>query len=278
MKQLFDKVSIECSKITTRKYSTSFSLGIMFLNKRFRDPIYSIYGFVRLADEIVDSFHDYDKKQLLASFREETSLAIERKISLNPIINAYQHIFHQYNISDELLNSFLDSMEIDLNKKEFNTEEYQKYIFGSAEAVGLMCLRVFVENNSQMFDELKPFAQKLGSAFQKVNFLRDVRMDNLELGRCYFPNIDLANFTAKDKLKIEEEIHVEFKEALVGVLRLPPSARKGVYLAYIYYVRLFNKIKKENSQVIFVKRIRVPNHQKYLLLMKAILNPKLYRG
>lgn len=278
MKQLFDEVSISCSKITTKSYSTSFSIGILFLNKRLRNPIYSIYGFVRLADEIVDSFHDYDKKQLFTSLREEFYLAIDRKISINPIINSFQEVFHQYQISYEMLDSFLDSMEMDLEKKEFSSEEYRRYIFGSAEAVGLMCLKVFTENNLQLFNELQPYAQKLGSAFQKVNFLRDVRADNQDLGRTYFPGVDMANFNSIDKLKIEEEIHAEFREALVGILKLPLSSRKGVYLAYSYYLSLFNKIKKENPQAILGKRIRVPNHQKYFLLMGSTLNLKMYQS
>lgn len=276
MKQLFDEVSVKCSKITTQKYSTSFSIGILFLNKELRNPIYSIYGFVRLADEIVDSFHDFDKKQLIASLREEVYLAIERKISLNPIINSFQEVYHQYNISEHLLDSFLVSMEMDLEKKEYNSEEYKKYIFGSAEAVGLMCLHVFTENNPKLFEELKPYAQKLGSAFQKVNFLRDVRMDNMELGRTYFPDIDMLNFTTKDKLKIEADIHAEFKEALIGILKLPPSSRKGVYLAYIYYIQLFKKIKKESAQMVLKKRVRVPDHQKYMLLVKTFFNRRMY--
>lgn len=278
MKQLFDEVSVKCSKTTTQKYSTSFSIGILFLNSRLRNPIYSIYGFVRLADEIVDSFHDYDKKQLMASLREEVYAAIERKISLNPIINSFQQVFHQYKISPELLDSFLVSMEMDLEKKEYTSEEYSKYIFGSAEAVGLMCLSVFTENNPKLYEELKPYAQKLGSAFQKVNFLRDVRMDNIELGRTYFPDIDMTNFTLEDKLKIEADIHAEFKEALVGILKLPPSSRKGVYLAYIYYIQLFKKIKRESPQVVLNKRVRVPNYEKYLLLVKAAANFRMYQA
>jgi len=278
MKQLFDEVSVKCSKTTTQKYSTSFSIGILFLNKRLRNPIYSIYGFVRLADEIVDSFHDYDKKQLMASLREEVYMAIDRKISLNPIINSFQQVVHQYNISPELLDSFLVSMEMDLEKKEYTDEEYRKYIFGSAEAVGLMCLKVFTENDEQLYNELKPYAQKLGSAFQKVNFLRDVSADNIELGRTYFPGVDMANFSAIDKQNIEEDIHAEFKESLVGIMKLPLSSRKGVYLAYSYYIRLFKKIKNENPESILNKRIRVPNHQKYLLLLQSNLNYKLYQG
>jgi phytoene synthase len=278
MKQLFDEVSIECSKITTKKYSTSFSIGIMFLNKRFRHPIYAIYGFVRLADEVVDSFEGYDKRRLLALLKQEVYEAIDRKISLNPIINAYQEVFHRYNISEHHLNSFLISMEMDLDKKDFNPVEYSKYIFGSAEAVGLMCLSVFTENNSQLFNELKPYAQKLGSAFQKVNFLRDIRADNVELGRSYFPDLDLTNFTNTDKYKIEEDIQAELKEALSGILQLPTSSRKGVYLAYYYYTKLFKKIKKESPQEILKKRIRVPNYQKYLMLLETVIKLRLYRG
>ena len=273
MKQLFDELSLECSRITTKKYSTSFSLGILFLSRRMRSPIYSIYGFVRFADEIVDSFHAYDKKNLLENFRKETYDAIENRISLNPILNSFQHVVHRYDISPQLISSFLQSMEMDLDKKQYDADGYSKYIFGSAEAVGLMCLCVFTEGNKKLYGELKQFAMKLGAAFQKVNFLRDVKSDNLELGRTYFPGVDLKNFTLGDKRKIERDIERDFKEAVIGILRLPSSSRKGVFLAYYYYLMLFKKIKQLPPCQILNERIRIPDHEKYLLLMK--LNLKL---
>src|SRR5688572_13938930 len=234
MKQTFDILSEECSKITTQRYSTSFSLAIYFLSKEMRNPIYSIYGFVRLADEIVDSFHDYNKKALLDMFKKEAYKAIENKISLNPILNSFQEVVHRYQIPIDLIESFLLSMEMDLEKKLYDKNEYGKYIFGSAEAVGLMCLCVFTEKNGDLYDKLKPYAMQLGAAFQKVNFLRDAKDDNLQLGRTYFPGIDLNNFSTADKVKIEAEIELNFHEALKGILQLPSSSRKGVFLAYYY--------------------------------------------
>lgn len=275
MKSLFDEVSRECSRSTTKKYSTSFSAGILFLDKKIRNPIYSIYGFVRLADEIVDSFHDYDKKQLLQNFKEDTYKSIEQKISLNPILNAFQEVYHQYGISKKWLDAFLNSMEMDLEKKEFNEQIYNQYINGSAEAVGLMCLHVFTDRNPILFEELMPYAMKLGAAFQKVNFLRDVRADHQELGRTYFPEVDMNNFSARDKVKIEQDIETDFQEALKGIKMLPRSSRSGVYLAYYYYSILFKKIKKLSPQRILRERIRVPNHIKFLLLIKSQLRHQL---
>jgi len=275
MKSLFDEVSASCSKITTKKYSTSFSLGILFLNKNIRNPIYSIYGFVRFADEIVDSFHGYDKKSLLQNFREDTYTAIENKISLNPILNSFQHVVHQYGIKMQWINSFLDSMEMDLHKQNYNNENYNKYILGSAEVVGLMCLHVFTEGDEKVFEELKPYAMKLGAAFQKVNFLRDIKADNEDLGRTYFPNVDLKNFKTHDKLKIEKEIENDFLEALAGIKMLPKNSRNGVYLAYYYYTVLFKKIKKMPAQRIMNERVRIPNIQKFILMFKSNLRYQL---
>ena len=275
MKSLFDEVSASCSQITTKKYSTSFSLGILFLDKKIRNPIYSIYGFVRFADEIVDSFHGYDKQALLLHFREETYAAIKNKISLNPILNSFQHVVHQYGINMQWIDSFLDSMEMDLQKKNFNTEEYHKYILGSAEVVGLMCLHVFTEGDEKLFAKLQPYAMKLGAAFQKVNFLRDLKADNEYLGRTYFPGINLNHFNPQDKLKIEKEIENDFAEALVGIKKLPESSRKGVYLAYYYYTVLFKKIKRLPAQRIMRERVRIPNVQKIVLMFKSSLRHQL---
>lgn len=275
MKQLFDQLSRECSKITTRKYSTSFSLGILFLNRKLRTPIYSIYGFVRFADEIVDSFHDYDKKKLLTHFKNDTYEAICNKISLNPILNSFQEVVHQYGIKMEWIEKFLYSMEMDLYKSIYNEENYKQYILGSAEVVGLMCLHVFTDKNEQLFEQLKPYAMQLGAAFQKVNFLRDIKADKNELGRMYFPEVDINNFTLSDKIKIEKEIANDFDEALKGIRLLPKSSRSGVYLAYYYYTILFKKIKKLPPHKILNERIRIPNYEKLLLMFKFNLKHQL---
>jgi 15-cis-phytoene synthase len=276
MKHLFDELSQECSRITTKKYSTSFSMGILFLHKRMRAPIYAIYGFVRLADEIVDSFHGYNKKQLLDHFRNETYMAIENRVSLNPILNSFQEVVHRYEISSDLINSFLLSMEMDLEKKQYDAAEYKKYIYGSAEAVGLMCLYVFTEKNGKLYESLKPFAIKLGAAFQKVNFLRDVKADNLLLGRTYFPDVDLTKFSIDDKIKIEREIELDFHEALKGILQLPPSSRSGVFLAFYYYNMLFKKIKQLSPQKIMQQRIRIPDYEKVFLIFKSNLKLQMH--
>ena len=275
MKLLFDKLSVDVSKITTRAYSTSFSLGIYFLNYRLRDAIYSIYGFVRLADEIVDSFHSFDKEYLLSKFKQETYEAIDTRISLNPILNSFQHAVHQYNISTELIETFLQSMQMDLEKVNYNSEKYNQYILGSAEVVGLMCLQVFTENDTQLYKELKPYAMKLGAAFQKVNFLRDMKDDYEILGRTYFPNIDISDFNSNAKKQIEYEIDEDFKIALRGIKKLPRSSKGGVYLAYVYYQSLFNKIKKLPAQRVFTERVRINNGRKIGLMLNSLLQNKL---
>lgn len=275
MKQLFDEVSIACSKIATKRYSTSFSLGITFLHKKFRNPIYAIYGFVRFADEIVDSFDGYDKAALLQKFKTDTYWALEHRISSNPILNSFQQVVHQYQIDTQWIDYFLNSMEMDLKEHVYTRDRYEEYILGSAEAVGLMCLHVFTENNEVLFNQLKPFARKLGSVFQKVNFLRDIRQDNVELGRTYFPEIDLSHFTDSDKKQIETEIELEFIEALEGIRRLPKSSRQGVYLAFYYYRMLFNKIKRVPSAAIMTSRIRIPNYEKILLMFTSTIRLQL---
>lgn len=275
MKSLFDKTSVDCSRLITKTYSTSFSLGILSLAKHLRGPIYSIYGFVRLADEIVDSFHGYEKRKLLRSFREQTDAAILEKISINPVLNSFQAVVHKYGIRQEWIDIFLDSMEMDLEHREYDEENYKKYIFGSAEVVGLMCLHVFTEGNDELFDELKPFAMKLGAAFQKVNFLRDAQADNLQLGRTYFPNIDLSDFSKRQKQEIEKEIEQDFNEALIGIKMLPQSSQNGVYLAYYYYLILFKKIKRLPAEKILNERVRIPNFQKLVLMIKSNLKYKL---
>jgi len=274
MKALFDEVSMMCSKLTTKRYSTSFSLGILFLKNPIRNPIYAIYGFVRFADEIVDSFDGYDKKYLLYKFRADLYEALEHRISLNPILNSFQQVIHQYNIDIELVNVFLDSMEMDLEKQLYVKENYEKYILGSAEVVGLMCLKVFLDGNQEKYDELKPFAMKLGAAFQKINFLRDLKDDYKTLGRTYFPNVDMNEFTLQSKREIEDEIALDFKEALIGIKNLPVTSKGGVYLAYVYYLTLFEKIKRVSVERVLVERIRVSNGQKIALMFKSMLQFK----
>ncbi len=275
MKEQFDDLSHLFSKLITRKYSTSFSLGIYFLDEKLREPIYDIYGFVRLADEIVDSFHHYEKSKLLEKFRQHTTFAIDNKISLNPVLNSFQSVFHKYDMDLELVDTFLNSMEMDLSYNKYNTNEYEDYILGSAEVVGLMCLRVFTENDENLFNKLKPFAMKLGSAFQKINFLRDVKQDYEELGRTYFPYIDMSKFTATEKNEIEKDILSDFEDGLKGIKMLPHSSRKGVYLAYYYYKKLFVKIKKLPPNKILTTRVRISNIEKLYLMIKSMIKYKL---
>jgi len=276
MKEKFDRLSAECSKITTQRYSTSFSLGIRFLDKKLHDPIFAIYGFVRLADEIVDSFHDYNKAALLEQFKKDCFEAIENGISLNPILNSFQQVVRDYQIDHQLIYAFLKSMEMDLEKQDYNEETYREYILGSAEVVGLMCLFVFTEGNRTLYYELMPAAMKLGSAFQKVNFLRDIGADFLELNRTYFPDVDLTNFTEADKKKIELDIDGELNEALGGIKRLPDSSRRGVFLAYQYYKELFEKIKHSSACAIFSKRFRLSNARKVVLLCDVLFKHQMH--
>lgn len=275
MKKLFDELSYKVSKATTQQYSTSFSLGILALSPKIRNPIYAIYGYVRLADEIVDSFHGYDKQKLLSRFREETSEALEEKISLNPILQSFQETVHQYQIDHNLITQFLKSMEMDLHKVDYNSELYKEYILGSAEVVGLMCLHVFVDGDKAEFEKLKPYAMVLGSAFQKVNFLRDMKDDYYTLGRTYFPNVDIRDFDQKVKCEIEQDIHNEFQIALEGIKMLPRTSRFGVYLAYRYYVSLFNKIRKTSACKIINQRIRISNRRKISLMMGCYVEYKM---
>lgn len=275
MKKLFDDLSYEVSKSTTRKYSTSFSIGILALKPSIRPAIYAIYGFVRLADEIVDSFHDFDRKTLLNRLKMETDLALKEGISLNPILQSFQATVRQYKIERELIAQFLHSMEMDLNQINYNHDLYKEYIFGSAEVVGLMCLQVFTEGDKNKYDALKPYAMKLGSAFQKVNFLRDLKDDYQILGRTYFPNIEMRVFDNFVKRQIENEIESEFREALKGIKRLPNSSRFGVYLAYKYYLSLFKKIKAAPAQKILFERIRIPNSQKLTVMTWSYVRYKI---
>ncbi len=272
---LFTKTTLECSKLITEHYSTSFTLGIKTLDKRFHLPIYAIYGFVRFADEIVDTFEGFDKKILLSRFKSDTYVAIEEGISLNPVLHSFQLIVNKYKIDHDLIESFLHSMEMDLYYADYNQDGYEAYIYGSAEVVGLMCLRVFCEGNLAEYDRLKADAKRLGSAFQKVNFLRDIKSDFQERGRTYFPDVDFTNFTLADKKNIENDIQADFDAALRGILELPKGAKGGVYLAYKYYLRLFDKIKNCPASRIQNERIRVPDYQKMTLLASTYFQMRL---
>lgn len=275
MKQLFDDISQEMSALTTKRYSTSFSLGISFLSKDLHKPIYSIYGFVRFADEIVDSFHGFDKETLLAEFKTETYKSISQGISLNPILNSFQWAVNKYQIPLDLIETFLNSMEMDLGKQIYDKATYEKYILGSAEVVGLMCLKVFVNGNEAEYEKLKPSAMKLGSAFQKINFLRDLKADYQELGRTYFPGIDMQEFNATVKKEIEADIEKDFRAGYEGILQLPKEARFGVYMAYKYYFKLFKKIKTKSAHSILTERIRIPNYRKVRILFTSYLRHNL---
>lgn len=270
-KELFDLASLECSKITTKLYSTSFSLAIKLLNREYQDAIYSIYGFVRLADEIVDSFHNFDKAKLLNELRYSTIDALEKNISLNPIINSFQKTVKQYNIEWVLIQSFLESMEYDLNNQNCDDKTYKKYIKGSAEAVGLMCLHIFSNKNNGQYKKLKKYAESLGSAFQKINFLRDLNEDYNSLNRVYFPKLNIAEFSNDQKKVIEDDIAKDFANGLIGIKLLDTEARKGVYLAYQYYMSLFNKIKNEDASNILKTRIRVSNIKKIMILITSLI-------
>ena len=275
MMNLFHEVSQDCSRITTEKYSTSFSSAIKLLHKDLRTPICNIYGFVRFADEIVDTFHGFDKALLFEEFKKATYDAIERGISLNPILHSFQMTVNRYGIDHALIDAFLYSMELDLGKHTYDRAGYETYIYGSAEVVGLMCLYIFCEGNQDQYDALKPAAKSLGSAFQKVNFLRDVKADFEGLDRMYFPDCDFANFTQADKLAIEQDIQKDFDEAYAGILHLPIKARFGVYVAYKYYLSLFKKIQRLEPAHILESRVRIPDYGKAFILAKAGIRSQL---
>lgn len=278
MIQLYNKISEESSKTITNVYSTSFSLGIKLFKPELRQPIYNIYGFVRIADEIVDTFHDYDKSRLLQKFREDTFEAIEMGISTNPVLNSFQQSVNKFNIDLELIDAFLKSMEMDLSISSHEKNSYDEYVNGSAEVVGLMCLKVFTQNNSKMYSELKPSAEKLGSAFQKVNFLRDLKDDIEERGRIYLPGVHKENeINDFNKNIFEKEIDEEFNEAHLGIMKLPFGVRLGVYLAYIYYLTLYRKLKGKSVEEIKTMRVRVPNFVKILLLVKSYFTIRIFK-
>ena len=273
--QLYNQVTAHTSKYTTVKYSSSFSSAIKLLHTDLRQPVYDIYGLVRFADEIVDTFHDFDKAKLLAQFKNDTYLAIEQGVSLNPILHRFQITFNKYNIGKDLLEAFFTSMEMDLSNHAYDISSYKEYIYGSAEVVGLMCLHVFCEGDIELFNSLKPSAQRLGAAFQKVNFLRDIKADFEGLERMYFPNCDFTNFKQDDKLVIEQDIEADFMAALEGIKHLPIKARFGVYVAYKYYYTLFKKIKNTEAHSILKTRIRVPDYGKIFIFAKAKIRSQL---
>ena len=276
MKSIFDKVSADCSKNVTNSYSTSFSLATKMLSKSIRQDIYNIYGFVRFADEIVDTFHDYDKKELLNRFIDELNFSLKNKISTNPILNSFQYTVNKYKIDYGLIDSFLKSMKMDLKKIKYNSEkEYKEYIYGSADVVGLMCLKVFVSGDEETFKKLKPSAMALGSAFQKVNFLRDLNADFHELNRTYFPNLDFKAFDDQSKMLIMEDIENDFRKALKGIYELPNNSKFGVYAAYKYYRRLLVKLKRTSYMKIKNERVRVPNYQKVDVLARSYVRYRL---
>jgi len=276
MKSIFDKVSYESSKIVTTNYSTSFSLAVKMLSPKIQDDIHAIYGFVRFADEIVDTFHDYDKETLILEFERDLKLAIDRGISLNPILNSFQDVLKKYNIDYRLVDAFMKSMKFDLNKNIYSTtEDYQEYIYGSADVVGLMCLKVFVNGDQELYENLKEPAMKLGSAFQKVNFLRDLKADSEELNRVYFPHLEGMGLSEENKAEIIIEIQQDFDEAFEGIKKLPESAKFGVYTAYKYYSKLLKKLINSDVEDIKANRIRVSNPMKFALLTKSYFDYKM---
>ena len=273
--KLFDQVCNECSTLITKRYSTSFSLAIRTLDKKYHEGIYGIYGFVRFADEIVDTFQKHDREYLLKRFKEDTYDAIERGLSLNPVLHAFQKVVCKYDIGFDLIDAFLESMAMDLDHEWYGEELYKKYIFGSAEVVGLMCVKVFVEGDSAEYERLKSPAKSLGSAFQKVNFLRDMKSDYYDRGRVYFPGVSFSDFSQTEKDLIEADIQKDFDLAYSGILALPMAARFGVYTAYKYYTSLFNKIKETSIEEVLEQRIRIPNNRKFLLLVSSAVRHRL---
>ena len=276
MKSVFDKISEESSKIVIKRYSTSFYFSSSLLSKSIRQDIFNIYGFVRLADEIVDTFHEFPKKELLNEFEKELWRSLENKISLNPILNSFQNTVNKYSIPKNLISSFLDSMKMDLDKKEYNSvEEYKKYIYGSADVVGLMCLKVFVKGSDTLYSDLSKYAISLGSAFQKVNFLRDLRDDSNILKRVYFPNVDMDDFNEESKIEIIKEIELDFKNAIKGIAKLPKNSRFAVYIAYRYYNKLLKKLKRTSSENIIKNRVRIHNYQKITVIARSYVKYQL---
>lgn len=274
MQELYRDTCLECSKLITQRYSTSFSLGIKAFDKKYRNPIYAIYGFVRYADEIVDTFHEYNKEELFRNFKADTYQAIAQKISLNPVLHSFQYTVNRFNISHELIEAFLRSMEMDIDKSKYDSDQYNEYIYGSAEVIGLMCLMVFCEGDQKLYDDLTPNARSLGAAFQKINFLRDIKSDYQERGRVYFPNVEFDKFCESQKKFIEQDIKQDFDHGFEGIKKLPEGARLGVYIAYRYYLDLFRKIKNLSAVEVSKKRIRVADSRKAYLFLESYVKNK----
>ncbi len=274
MQELYRDTCLECSKVITQRYSTSFSLGIRAFDKKYRYPIYAIYGFVRYADEIVDTFHEFDKELLFKNFKADTYQAIAQKISLNPVLHSFQYAVNKYNIPHDLIEAFLHSMEMDIDKSKYDPQQYNEYIYGSAEVIGLMCLMIFCEGDIKVYENLTPYARSLGAAFQKINFLRDIKSDYYDRGRVYFPNVEFAEFCESQKSIIEEDIQKDFDHGLEGIKKLPDGARLGVYIAYRYYLDLFKKIKNVPAAEVSKKRIRVADGRKAYLFLEAYFKNK----
>ncbi|MCC2548680.1 phytoene/squalene synthase family protein [Hymenobacter sp. BT175] len=272
---LFDETSLACSKLITKRYSTSFTLGIRTLDERYHKPVYAVYGFVRWADEIVDTFHNHDRAALFADFKRQTYEALETGLSLSPVLHAFQLVVRQYGIDREFIDAFLRSMEMDLEDRSYHQSLYNEYIYGSAEVVGLMCLRIFCAGDEALFDRLREPARRLGAAFQKVNFLRDIRSDYEERGRVYFPGVHYASFDDDMKRSIEADIRRDFDAGYAGIVQLPRSARLGVYLAYVYYLKLFHKIRGLPAAAVLGGRVRVPDNTKLLLLLGSYFRYRL---
>lgn len=275
MFSLYHSTCDECSRLVTNRYSTSFSAGIRAFHPSVRMPIYAIYGFVRLADEIVDTFYDYPQNELFQRFKLDTAKALDERISLNPILHAFQNVVHTYSVDKDLIDAFLNSMEMDLSKQTYSPEGYEQYIYGSAEVVGLMCLQVFCKGDKQKYEELKEPARRLGAAFQKINFLRDIKSDFEDRGRVYFPGVNFSDFTLEDKKMIEEDILKDFQAGYEGIIRLPRTARFGVYLAYRYYLKLFKKIRRTPAHIVQDTRIRVSDAEKVMLLCRSSVRASL---
>lgn len=275
MMDLYNYSCFECSKLITKTYSTSFSLGIRAFHKDLRNPIYAIYGFVRYADEIVDTFHDYNKIEIIRQFGIDTYQAIEKGVSINPVLQSFQLVVNEYQIGKELIQAFLHSMEMDLQKVSYTDALFKEYIYGSAEVVGLMCLRVFCHGHEGLYEKLLPSARRLGSAFQKINFLRDIQADYEERGRVYFPDVDFLRFSEADKKLIEEDIRIDFAEGFAGIRQLPRKSRGGVYVAYLYYLELFYKIKSKSARTLSSERIRVSDPRKLWLLGQALFKERV---
>lgn len=272
---IYTQTCLQCSKVITKSYSTSFSAGIKVFDKELRNPIYAIYAYVRFADEIVDTFHNQNKSQLIAQFKLDTYSSIAQNISLNPVLHSFQFVINKYKIPHNLIDAFLKSMEMDLDKTAYDKDGYQQYIYGSAEVIGLMCLKIFCDGNEIQYNSLLPQAKKLGAAFQKINFLRDIKSDFEDRGRTYFPNVNFDNFTSDDKKAIEIDIQQDFDDALIGIKKLPKGSKKGVYIAYVYYMALFKKVKKLSAVTVAQKRIRINNTHKIILMVLARLKIKL---